>query len=237
MSTTASRGPVAPEVEDHLDARERVLRSLVDQGPATAAVLADRLGITAGAVRRHLDPMVETGLLTAGEQAPYGPRTTRGRGRPARVYAVTDAGRAWLPQAYEALSVQVLRYLRTTGGDQAVTTFAVERLAEQRDRYAEALSGVAVENRPQELARLLSQEGFAATAEPAVAPAGGTQICQHHCPVAHAAVEFPELCDAETAMFSQLLGTHVQRLATLAHGDAVCTTHLPVVPATTRSAS
>lgn len=237
MSTAPTRGPLASEVEDHPDARERVLRSLVDQGPATAAVLADRLGITAGAVRRHLDPMVDAGLLSAGEQAPYGPRTTRGRGRPARVYAITDAGRAWLPQDYEALSVQVLRYLQSTGGDQAVARFATQRLAEQRERYAEALSGVKGPDRPQELARLLSQEGYAATAEPAAAPIGGTQICQHHCPVAHAAVEFPELCEAETAMFSELLGTHVQRLATLAHGDAVCTTHLPVVPATTRSAS
>lgn len=237
MSIAAARGSLASEVDDHLDARERVLRSLVDQGPASATVLAERLGITAGAVRRHLDPMVEAGLLSAGEQSPYGPRTTRGRGRPARVYAVTDAGRGWLPQAYEALSVQVLRYLRTTGGDQAVANFATDRLAEQRSRYADALSGVPGRERPQELARLLSQEGFAATAEPAVNPGGGTQICQHHCPVAHAAVEFPELCDAETTMFSQLLGTHVQRLATLAHGDAVCTTHLPVSPATTRSES
>ncbi|MFW6188461.1 MAG: transcriptional regulator, partial [Actinomycetota bacterium] len=25
----------------------------------------------------------------------------------------------------------------------------------------------------------------------------------------------------------RLLGTHVQRLATIAHGDGVCTTHIP----------
>ena len=53
------------------------------------------------------------------------------------------------------------------------------------------------------------------------------QLCQHHCPVAHVAAEFPALCDAETAVISRLLGTHVQRLATLAHGDGVCTTHIP----------
>jgi predicted ArsR family transcriptional regulator len=28
-------------------------------------------------------------------------------------------------------------------------------------------------------------------------------------------------------MFADLLGSHVQRLATIAHGDGVCTTHLP----------
>jgi predicted ArsR family transcriptional regulator len=55
----------------------------------------------------------------------------------------------------------------------------------------------------------------------------GVQLCQHHCPVAHVAAEFPELCEAETRAFAELLGTHVQRLATIARGDAACTTHVP----------
>jgi hypothetical protein len=41
------------------------------------------------------------------------------------------------------------------------------------------------------------------------------------------AAEFPQLCEAETAAFADLLGVHVQRLATIARGDAVCTTHVP----------
>ncbi|MSZ50084.1 MAG: ArsR family transcriptional regulator, partial [Actinobacteria bacterium] len=118
---------------------ERIVRSLVDVGPATAAVLAERLGVTPGAVRRHLDPMLDKGLLTAGDQAPYGPRTERGRGRPARVYAVTDAGREWLPKGYEALSVELLRFLRDEVGPDAVVSFATARLGDQRERYAAAL--------------------------------------------------------------------------------------------------
>ena len=37
----------------------------------------------------------------------------------------------------------------------------------------------------------------------------------------------PELCAAETRVFARLLDSHVQRLATIAHGDGVCTTHIP----------
>jgi predicted ArsR family transcriptional regulator len=44
------------------------------------------------------------------------------------------------------------------------------------------------------------------------------------------AAEFPQLCEAETAVISRLVGTHVQRLATIAHGDGVCTTHIPAQP-------
>ena len=49
------------------------------------------------------------------------------------------------------------------------------------------------------------------------------QVCQHNCPVSQAAHEFPQLCDAEAAAFARLLGTNVTRLATIAHGDGVCT--------------
>jgi hypothetical protein len=41
------------------------------------------------------------------------------------------------------------------------------------------------------------------------------------------AAQFPQLCDAETAALGRLLDVHVQRLATIAHGDGVCTLHIP----------
>ena len=82
--------------------------------------------------------------------------------------------------------------------------------ASDRPRCAEALSG----------------DGYAATVLPTPG-LGGAQLCQHHCPVAHVAEQFPQLCEAETEVFSRLLGTHVQRLATIAHGDGVCTTYIP----------
>src|SRR3546814_15287105 len=58
------------------------------------------------------------------------------------------------------------------------------------------------------------------------------QLCQQHCPVAHVAAEFPQLCEAETEAIGRVLGRHVQRLATIAHGDGVCTTSIPHTPTT-----
>lgn len=71
---------------------------------------------------------------------------------------------------------------------------------------------------------MLTKEGYAASTDKM---GSGEEICQHHCPIAHVASEFPQLCEAETAAFSAILGTHVQRLATIAHGDGVCTTFIP----------
>ena len=80
--------------------------------------------------------------------------------------------------------------------------------------------------RVQALAEALSADGYAACASDAAAAGGGEQLCQHHCPVAHVAEQYPELCEAETEAFGRLLGTPVQRLATIAHGDGICTTHV-----------
>mgnify|MGYP002653160438 CR=1 FL=1 len=57
------------------------------------------------------------------------------------------------------------------------------------------------------------------------------QLCHGRCPVLDVAADHPELCEAETDAFSRLLGVHVQRLATLAQGDHVCTTFVPTAGA------
>ena len=116
-----------------------------------------------------------------------------------------------------------LRFLDQTGGQAAVDAFAAHRVAELERRYADAVTALPAEQRPEALVAALSADGYAAAVVDG-ATGHTVQICQHNCPVAHVAVEFPALCDAEAEAFGRLLGTHVTRLATLAHGDGVCTT-------------
>jgi predicted ArsR family transcriptional regulator len=145
------------------------------------------------------------------------------------VYSVTEAGRSTGTSGDAGLAREVLRHLRASLGDEGVRAFAESRLDAQRDRFSVALAEVPLEDRARELARLLTDEGYAASVEEVPGTAIGIQICQHDCPVAQVAAEFPELCDAESRMFAEVLGTHIQRLATIAHGDGVCTTHMPAV--------
>jgi len=207
-------------------ATARVAQALLEGGPQTAAALAERLDLSTTAVRRHLDALVETGHVESGERAPYGPQAVngaRGPGRPARVYSVTDSGRESFESAYDDLAVGALRYLSETGGAGAVQAFAAHRVGELERRYADVVAAACAEDRPAVLASALTADGYVASVTEG-ATATTVQICQHHCPVGHVAAEFPQLCDAETEAFGRLLGTHVTRLATLAHGDGVCTT-------------
>jgi predicted ArsR family transcriptional regulator len=224
---TGGSGLSAGPEEQH-GTRQRVARSILDHGPSTAGELAARLGLTQPAVRRHLDALVAEGVVEPREKRVYG---ARGRGRPAKVFALTDCGRDAFDHAYDELAVEALRWIeRGAGGGEpgaaAVLAFARAKAAAQAEQYRPLVERAAREDRTRALAEALSQHGYAATAR-AAPTAAGQQLCQHHCPVAHAAERFPQLCEAETEAFSDLLGTHVQRLATIAHGDGVCTTFVP----------
>ncbi|MBQ1087617.1 metalloregulator ArsR/SmtB family transcription factor [Streptomyces sp. B93] len=212
--------------------RNRVARSILDHGPSTVAELAGRLGLTQAAVRRHLDALGTDGVVEARERRVYGART---RGRPAKVFALTDCGRDAFDQSYDKLAADALGWIaEREGGSEAVAAFARARVAAQAGAYRRAVESAAPDKRTEALAKALSMDGYAATARSAPV---GEQLCQHHCPVAHVAEKFPQLCEAETEIFAELLGTHVQRLATIAHGDGVCTTFIPKISPTDTDAS
>ncbi|WP_340538352.1 helix-turn-helix transcriptional regulator [Nocardioides sp. GXZ039] len=216
----------APDRADRTT-RQRVARSILVEGPSTAAALADRLELTPAAVRRHLDQLLEDGAVEARD-----PRKAagRGRGRPAKVFALTESGRDGFDQRYDDLAAEALRFLAETGGDDAVREFARRRAGFVEKRFTE-IAAAEPGLRPAEvLARVFTAEGYAASVRDSPV---GDQLCQQHCPVSHVAHEFPQLCEEETAAISRVLDTHVQRLATIAHGDGVCTTCIPDVPGTT----
>jgi predicted ArsR family transcriptional regulator len=212
--------------------RGQVARLILELGPSTAATLGGRLGLTPAAIRRHLDNLIADGMIEQRTARTYG---NRGRGRPARVFVITDAGRSAFEHAYDDLATSALRFIERTYGSHAVAEFARQQVSELERRYAAVLTQGELTARVQALADALSADGYAAAAGPA--PVAGQAICQHHCPVAHVAAEFPQLCEAETEAFGRLLGTPVRRLATIAHGDGICTTHVTCTGAdgTTRS--
>lgn len=211
---------------DEAGTRNAVARSVLENGPSTAVVIGERLNLTPAGVRRHLDHLIQDGILEARE--PHN-ALSRGRGRPSKVFIMTDAGREKFEHSYDDLAVAALKFITAQSGPHLVKIFAQFR-ADEMGRRADAIlnkGGGKSKNRSQALAHFLNQEGYATTVTPRE---HGEELCQHHCPIAHVAAEFPQLCEAETALFSRVLGTHVQRLATIAHGDGVCTTFIPNIP-------
>lgn len=213
----------APD-EDGASTRQRILRLVVEEGPVSVVQLATDLDLTAAGVRRHVAAM-----LAAGEVAEHDvPVAGRRRGRPARHYVATARGQAALSDAYSDLAAEAIAFLTRLGGDEALREFARQRVLDMHAHHGDAVTRTGdVVERLRILADRLSGDGFAASVRPLPGDRA-VQLCQGHCPVQAVATRYPQLCEAETALFSDLLGVHVQRLSTLATGGHVCTTHVPL---------
>lgn len=221
------------DVHDESRTRDRVRRAVGEQAPVTASVLAKDLGLTPAAVRRHLDALEESGLIAEHDGPQPG---KRGRGRPARAYVLTALGQEQFTTSYDGVANAALHFLADQVGSQAVEGFAETQIRELEGRLrtvveeaVEAAGTDDLQTRTTALAKALSGEGYAASTRPVGQGTGlaGLQLCQGHCPVREVAVEFPQFCDAESRAIARILGVHVQRLATLAGGEHVCTTFVP----------
>jgi predicted ArsR family transcriptional regulator len=231
-SVKGAEAAVAASTQDG-QTRSAIVRLLLESGSITAGQIGERLGLSAAGVRRHLDALID---MADAESVPAAPWQQAGRGRPAKRYRLTATGRAKLGHSYDDLASAAIRQLREIGGDEAVRSFA-------RQRIDTILSGVEaadsdadeeIEATAERIAGALSDAGYVATTTVVGGPIHGVQICQHHCPVSHVAEEFPELCETEQQAIAEVLGTHVQRLATIVNGDYACTTHVPLTATETK---
>ena len=230
----AAPAPVMPAVVPDGHTRRAIVRLLLESGSITVSEIGDRLGLAAAGVRRHLDALIEAGDA---ESAAASSWQQAGRGRPARRYRLTAGGRAKLEHAYDDLASAAIRQLREIGGQDAVSTFARRRIDAilAGVQPADSADDADVEAAAERVADAFTRAGYVATTTQVGGPIHGVQICQHHCPVSHVAEEFPELCEAEREAMAEVLGTHVQRLATIVNGDCACTTHVPLTPATAKT--
>ena len=215
--------------------RARIARLILENGPVSAAALSTRLGLTPAAIRRHLDGLLAGGMI---EVRSARRPASRGRGRPAKLFVITDAGRSAFEHAYDDLATSALRFLAEVAGPGAVARVrpapggragapvpASDGVG-RPGRQGQGAGRGAVRRRLRRLCDRRARQRPVPGGQALTVLAGGEQLCQHHCPVAHVAAEFPQLCEAETEAFGRLLGTPVQRLATIAHGDGICTTHV-----------
>lgn len=207
--------------------RARVLDLIAEKGPVSAAQLAKVLRLTPAAVRRHITALEDAEQIEVHTPAQTG---KRGRGRPARHYVLTPKARTSFAEGYSDLANRALHYLSQVAGDKAVDSFAAARGRDLERRYATVVeaAGKDPSERARALADALTLDGYAASVRDVGDGSFAVQLCQGNCPVRDVAGEFHELCDAETQAISRLVGVPVQRLATLAGGEHVCTTHIPI---------
>jgi predicted ArsR family transcriptional regulator len=198
---------------------------LKTRGLQTAADLGKATGVTGEAARQQLVRLAADGLVVATAEP-------RGVGRPAQVWALTDAGNARFPDAHAELTAQLLRSIRAELGEEALDRLIDARSAESRTAYAAALEGAAdLGERVARLAEARTREGYMAESRK---EGKGYVLVENHCPICVTATTCQGFCRAELDSFREVLGpdVSVERTEHIVQGDRRCVYRiaLPCVP-------
>ena len=140
---------------DDLRTRDAVARQILENGPSTAAALSEKLGFTPAGIRRHLDALVIEGVLEARE--PH-VALVRGRGRPSKVFVMTDNGREKFEHSYDDLAVAALKFMSSQLGEQSIKAFAESRADDIIKKATPSLSKKS--RKSDALANFLTEQGY-----------------------------------------------------------------------------
>ncbi len=202
------------------DAKRRIVERLQRIAGATAPDLAAELGLTASAVRQHLDALALLGLVV-GEASDSEGR----RGRPALRWHLTPLAASLFPDRHAELTVEMLELVRRELGPDALDQLIAGRTRDQLAIYEAAMQPArTVRDRAERLADIRTAEGYAA--EVVDAPDGdGILLVEHHCPICDAAATCQGFCRGEMEVFAGVLGpdAEISREEHVLAGDPRCT--------------
>lgn len=197
--------------------REAVLEILKRDGPISADSAAEKLGLTAMAVRQHL-----YGLEAAGEAAHA--LEARPRGRPVKLWRATPAADAHFADGHSALASDLILQMKRAFGDEGLDKLLKLRNADLEKTYRTKTDKVeTLKAKLEALAKLRSAEGYMAEVrrEPET---GEWLFVENHCPICAAARLCTGICREELALFHRVLGkdVHIERLSHIVAGAGRC---------------
>lgn len=196
--------------------RRAIVKLLKTDGPLGSAQLAERLGLTAMAIRQHLYTLQSENLVTAEDRpVPVG--------RPAKFWRLTREADRLFPEAYAELSVALINSLKDTFGADGLDRVLVSRCAQQQVDYAKRIRPAdSLQKKLNELARVRTEEGYMAEIKRDVD--GSFLLVENHCPICAAANACQGFCSTELDLFRSVLGqgVEVERVEHIVSGDRRC---------------
>lgn len=198
----------------HGATRREILEALRRSAGMSADQLAETLGVTAMAIRKHLAALQEEGLLTDRlERRPIG--------RPVSIYALSPTARELFPQQYQELTTELIDDLRSIDGENKVALLFQRRAARLYDQLAPEVAGRPLPERLAVLSEYLDGQGYLAEWE--ATAEGGYLLKEHNCAIYGVAQCAPEVCACELDLFRRLLdGAEIEREQHVIDGDHLC---------------
>jgi predicted ArsR family transcriptional regulator len=148
-----------------------------------------------------------------------------GVGRPRHLYDVTADAQGLFPTDYGGFASGLVKAIEAVGGDDLVEQVFAARRRQIGDRIRRRMGEDLAEHAPLEdrvraLAVLQDEAGY--LAEAVISPDGSLRLREHNCAIDKIARRTTAPCDAELALFKELLGPGVERESHIASGDRCC---------------
>lgn len=198
------------------ETQRRLLELLKRDGEQSVGDLAGELELAAETVRGHLNALGGNGLVRRAGRRKEGP------GRPEILYGLTEGAEALFPDEEGRLLRDLTAYLSGEGHEDVLESFFDARVSRQREKARERLAGLEGRDRLEEVASILTEEGFMAE----VVEAGDDdearlRLC--HCPLKEMVAASRMPCRAELTWIREMLGRDLARKSWMPDGDRTCT--------------
>jgi len=188
-------------------------------GPTSPDALAAALTASRTGVLQQLHALEEARLVSHSAEK-------HGVGRPRHLYDVTPDAQELFPADYGGFAGGLLAAIESIGGEDLVDQVFRARRQQIRDRVRRRMAErlpehASLEDRVRELAVIQDEGGY--LAETLVGADGSIRLREHNCAIYHVARGSSAACEAELALFRDLLGPDVIRESHIASGDRCCT--------------
>jgi len=186
------------ENSDRMPTAERILFRLKTKGPASTALLAQELAMTAEATRLQVQKLLADDLIKGAQEA------SSGAGRPKQNWELSAAGHARFPDSHAYLTVQLIGSIKQLFGEEGLDRLITQRESEMRKDYVQACHGLgSVAKKLAQLAELRAAEGYMARVEK---QGHDWLLIEDHCPICAAAQSCQGFCRSELRLFQEVVG-------------------------------
>ena len=198
--------------------RRQILVFLRRSGPTSPDQLAAAIGASRTGVLQQLRALEATHFVSR--------QTVRhGVGRPRHLYDVTPDAQELFPSNYDGLAEGLLAAIGAVGGEQLIEQVFLARRRQIGERVRRELDervgpDAPLADRVRALAVIQDEQGYLADA--VLGPDGTVRLQEHNCAIYDVATGEQAACDAELAMFKDVLGVEVVRETHIASGDRCC---------------
>lgn len=196
------------------ESQKTILEMLLRGGEASLADLAASLELATETLRDHLKALGAKGLVERAGVRREGP------GRPQVVYRLSNAGLDLFPQREGELLRELATFLQDSGNVHLLEAFFEARVERKREVLLRRVAHLEGAERAEEVARILSEEGFMAEIE---GTPTGPRLRLCHCPLREVVAVSHLPCRAEMTLVRELLGEPLHRVSFMPDGASTCT--------------